>query len=299
MIYDILILALVFILSILVSGNNISAAVGTIIGSRIVSRGFGLIIGAVGFSTGLITEGRFLSGSIFRVMPNDQRLVFLALITSAAVFAFATYTRIPLSLTMALVGSALGIALKTGFNYNHSYITLLILTWVAAPFISFLASALVNRGVVNLNVSNVWRSAVIYKVLLVIISFFTAFTLGANTFGLLLSMSPGNYTMIVMVAGIFIGAVVLSSGIIRRVSQEMYGMRYASALVSLAISSFLVEGATLFAIPLSNTQTLTSSVLGSGYSYRTKVVFLKPFLIVASMWVISPLIGMFITYTLA
>ena len=54
-------IALIGILSAVVSGNNISAAVGTIVGSRIVSRHFGLTLGATGFSLGLIIEGRFLS----------------------------------------------------------------------------------------------------------------------------------------------------------------------------------------------------------------------------------------------
>ena len=45
-------------------------------------------------------------------------------------------------------------------------------------------------------------------------------------------------------------------------------MRYSNALVSLIVSSLLVEIATFFAVPLSSTQTLTSSVFGVGISGR-------------------------------
>ena len=69
-------------------------------------------------------------------------------------------------------------------------------------------------------------------------------------------------------------------------------MRYTNAFVSLVISSALVEGATFLGLPLSNTQTLTSSVFGSGLSYRNKAMASKPFLITVATWVISPMLGM-------
>ncbi len=63
MIFFIASLLLTFLLTAFVSGNNLSAAVGTLIGSRIVSRHAGIIIGSSGFLLGLLLEGRFLKGA--------------------------------------------------------------------------------------------------------------------------------------------------------------------------------------------------------------------------------------------
>ena len=69
MIYFITILVLSGLLSGFVSGNNLSAAVGNIIGSRIVSRDMGLIVGILGFSLGLLIEGHLLILLYLTVFP--------------------------------------------------------------------------------------------------------------------------------------------------------------------------------------------------------------------------------------
>ncbi len=290
---------LIALLSMIVSGNNLSAAVGTVVGSRIVSRWFGLLLGAGGFSLGLIIEGRFLSDSIFRIMPDVPYYIVVVLFISFILFALATFFRVPLSLTMAIVGISIGISLRAGFSMDLSYVYFVISAWVLAPILSIFFSFYLNRKISSINVNNAWKAARIYKILLVIISFLTAFTLGANTFGLLASLGHDTlFTLGIMILSIFIGAIFLSGGVIKRVSQDIYGMRYANAFISLLVSSALVEAATFFSLPLSNTQTLTSSVFGSGLSYNTKAMISRPFFQVVAMWIISPLFGMLVGFLL-
>lgn len=293
-------IALVGILSAVVSGNNISAAVGTIIGSRIVSRNFGLTLGAAGFSIGLITEGRFLSNSLFLIMPERSNLILIVLGVSIVMFIIATFARIPLSLIMAIVGTSIGIGLKTGYNYDSVYIIMIIALWILAPVLAILSSYFLNLNLNRISVKNVWKTARFYKLFLVLISFLTAFSLGANTFGLLASLGgSSDLTILIMIIAIFLGAAFMSSGVIRRVSQDMYGMRYQNATVSLLVSSLLVEGATFFSLPLPSTQTLTSSVFGTGLSYKTKAMQMRPFLIIVIMWIVSPVLGMILGYIIA
>jgi phosphate/sulfate permease len=54
---SIVILVLTFITVMLVSGNNLSACVGPAVGSRIISKRFAIILGAAGFSLGLVAQG--------------------------------------------------------------------------------------------------------------------------------------------------------------------------------------------------------------------------------------------------
>ncbi len=293
-------IALIGILSAVVSGNNISAAVGTIVGSRIVSRHFGLTLGATGFSFGLIIEGRFLSNSLFLIMPEKSNLILIVLGVSIIMFIIATLARIPLSLIMAIVGTSIGIGLRTGYNYDSLYVIMIIALWIVAPILAILSSYFLNLNLNKIGVKNVWATARFYKLFLVTISFLTAFTLGANTFGLLASLERSSYlTIPTMIIAIFLGAAFMSSGVIRRISQDMYGMRYQNATVSLLVSSILVEGATFFALPLPSTQTLTSSVFGTGLSYKTKAMQIRPFLIIVIMWVVSPLLGMTLGFLIA
>ena len=107
--FQIATIIIILLLTMIVSGNNLSAAVGTLLGSRIVKKWQGYLLGAGGFSTGLILEGNFLSDSIFRIMPGGDTFILINVSVSFALFLFATYYRIPLSLTMAIVGTAIGV----------------------------------------------------------------------------------------------------------------------------------------------------------------------------------------------
>jgi phosphate/sulfate permease len=81
-------------------------------------------------------------------------------------------------------------------------------------------------------------------------------------------------------------------------SQEFYLMRYSNAVVTLATSSILVELAAFLNIPLSNTQTTAAAVFGTGVSYKSKFMSLKPFLTIVAGWVAAPLLSFLIGYLL-
>ncbi|MCL4340572.1 MAG: inorganic phosphate transporter [Candidatus Thermoplasmatota archaeon] len=295
--FGILVILTAGILTALVAGNNLSAAVGTLVGSRIVSRSVGTSIGALGFFLGLILQGESLQGSAAGILPNNNVFITEAFIIAAIVFGIAAVTRTPLSLIMALVGASAGISLRVGFHENTGLLHLIILTWVLAPVLSILAAFYLNRLMVRENFKDIWKTASFIKVFLIVVSFATAFTLGANTMGFIGSIAGFTfYVILSMSMGILVGSFLLSRGILKRIGQEMYLMRYSNALVSLLVSSVLVEGATFIGLPLSNTMTLTSSVFGTGLSYRFKALNIAPFLTVVMMWVISPLIGFILGY---
>ena len=287
------------LLTAFVAGNNRSAAVGTMVGSRTDSGRTGELIGILGFSLGLVSEGTFLSTASDSLMPHTGYLVFFAFLVSFIIFLVATMMRTPLSLTMTLVGTAAGISLRLSYAIPVTFLEELIFVWVAAPVLVIFSSYALSAGLRNMKIKDTWRAAAISKVLLITVSFFTAFTLGANTLGLILSLAGATLPVYaLMLAGIFIGTIFIGKGTIKRVGEDLYSMRYSSALVSLLISSVSVEIATIFGIPLSNTQSLTSSVVGTGLSYRYKSIYMKPFLTVVVMWIVSPLLGFVLGYSI-
>jgi PiT family inorganic phosphate transporter len=288
-------IALAGILTAFVAGNNLSAAVGTIIGSRITSRAMGIAIGILGFTLGLMLEGSALHSASANLLPHSYILVSYAFLVSFALFILAYFLRSPLSLTMVLVGVAIGLSIHHGYAVNGNFVILMVSTWILAPLGSVVFAFILNRELQKRQSRNFWSEISYLKVILIVVSFLTAFTLGANTLGLIANMAGFDIWVIAsMITGIVAGSLFLSKGIIKRVGEEMYLMRYSNALTSLLVSSVFVEIATLFSIPLSNTQTLTSSVLGTGMSYRIKAIYMRPFMIVLATWIIAPLAGLFL-----
>ena len=288
-------IALAGILTAFVAGNNLSAAVGTIIGSRITSRAMGIAIGILGFTLGLMLEGSALHSASANLLPHSYILVSYAFLVSFALFILAYFLRSPLSLTLVLVGVAIGLSIHHGYAVNGNFVILMVSTWILAPLGSVVFAFILNRELQKRQSRNFWSEISYLKIILIVVSFLTAFTLGANTLGLIANMAGFDIWVIAsMITGIVVGSLFLSKGIIKRVGEEMYLMRYSNALTSLLVSSVFVEIATLFSIPLSNTQTLTSSVLGTGMSYRTKAIYMRPFMIVLATWIIAPLAGLFL-----
>ena len=284
---------LVFLAVTLVAGNNLSACVGPAIGSRIVTKRFGVLVGAAGFSAGLLVQGSGMIQSVGTLLPNaSPELRSEALLVAIIVFVIAYKLRVPMSLSMALVGLLAGLSIAKDSPANAMFVSAVVLTWIFIPIIAFgLAFGLI-RLLTKKWPTNFWRRLQTYKVLLVVASFTAAYVTGANTLGMIVATGGFDLaTVLAAVAAVFIGSFFLSEGAIRRVSQEFFLMRYANAAVTLVTSTVLMEAATIFNIPLSITQTTSTAVFGAGFSYKTKLVTVKPFLNVVAGWVIAPLLS--------
>jgi PiT family inorganic phosphate transporter len=298
--FEVLLVVLVFLAVALVSGNNLSACVGPAVGARILSKRFGALLGAAGFAAGLLVQGWGMASSINRLIPvASMQLSAEVLIVAIVIFLIALVVRVPLSLSMSLVGLLAGISLANNLNGQISYISGVVAMWFIAPLAAGLIAFYLIRFINRQKVSNIWRRIRIYKVLLIVLAFTSAYSLGANTLGLIVATAGFNlYTVVAAVAAVFIGAFFLGEGAIRRVGEEFYLMRYSNATVALAASTILVEIAAFLNIPLSNTQATTAAVFGAGISYKSKFLSVKPYLTIVAGWIVAPLLSFAIGYLL-
>lgn len=286
-------LVLTFIAVMLVAGNNLSACVGPAVGSRIISKRFGILLGALGFSIGLLAQGVGMTKTVNMLLPSGA-LQFRAeaLLVAILIFVIADLIRVPMSVSMALVGVLAGLSVADDALKNSAYVAGVAVMWIAAPLIAITVSFILIRIINKSRPTNIWRRLQTYKILLIVLAFTTSYVLGANTLGFIVATSGFNLTTVaVAIVAIFLGAFYLSAGEIRRVSEELFLMRYPNATTTLLTSTVLVEAATILKIPLSNTQALAAAVFGAGVSYKSKFVSTKPFLLTAASWVIAPVLS--------
>ncbi|MDR1992778.1 MAG: inorganic phosphate transporter family protein [Nitrososphaerota archaeon] len=300
MILELVLIIFIFLAVTLVAGNNLSACVGPAVGARILTKRAGALIGASGFTAGLLVQGAGMANSINRFMPVTSIEFQVELLAVAIViFLIAHLVRLPLSFSMSLVGLLAGYALAVGSITHISLMTRTVAMWIIAPIVATVLSYYLIGYINNRPVKDIWHRIRTYKILLLVLAFSTAYVSGANTLGLIVATAGFNWvTVSIAVGAIFVGAFFLGEGTIRRVSEEFYRMRYSNATVALVASSILVEVAALLNIPLSNTQTTTASVFGTGVSYKTKFLSLRPHLIIVLGWIIAPVLSFFIGYLL-
>jgi len=283
-----LLLAVATLLILLVSGNNAQASVGNLIGAKVVKSRTALLIEVLGVSLGLLLQGTSMATAATHLANGlSSETILLVLTITLVLFALAHVARLPLSLTHTLPALLAGVALAF-----TSYFFFMILAWMAAPAAALVATPLIARLAAKPGANNFWAKVEVYKALLIIVSFMFAFTLGANTIGLVVAVEGfGGLAVPLAIVGVVAGTFFLSAGEIRRVTSDMFDLGYSNATSSMLTSAILVEASTLVGIPMANTMVQNTAVFGAGMSYRTKFFSTKPFFLVAMSWIVFPAAG--------
>ena len=283
-----LLLAVATLLILVVSGNNAQASIGNLIGAKVVKARTALAVEVVGVSLGLLLQGTSMQTAASHLANGlSSGYVLVVMTLATALFLVAHFARIPLSLTHTLPALLAGVSLAF-----TSYFFLMILAWMAAPAAALVATPLIAKLASKPGTNDFWAKIEAYKALLILVSFLFAFTLGANTIGLIVAVEGfGGLSVPLAVLGIIVGTFFLSAGEIRRVSSEMFDLGYSNATSSMLTSAVLVEASTLVGIPMANTMVQNTAVFGAGLSYKTKFFSTRPFFLVALSWIVFPAAG--------
>jgi PiT family inorganic phosphate transporter len=300
-----LVYVLAFVVIALVSGNNLPACTGSIISSNIISRRKGLLLTILGYSIGFIAEGSLLRAGISSIMPvNSYLLSSVVLFSALVVFLFAHKTKVPQSLSITMSMAILGLDLAIGAKPNLGFLSEMLIAWILTSILAiWLSYSTMKHSYRFLKKKNIWRSVSSMKTLLIMVSFFTAFTLGANTLGFVYALMPHQsaafYVQLLGIVGIMVGSIFLSRRELSLMGSGIVSMRYLNSLVTQSISALFVELATFFSIPLSNTQMYVSSIYGSTISYKTNMAHGKSIMIILRSWLIMALISIAVGYIVA
>ncbi len=298
---DTLSLVLAGLLGAVVSGNNISACCGTIIGSRMVSRRSGILIAVAGYLLGLSIEGP----KLFRVrqafLPNETSTeIFSILLATLLIFIGGELARVPLSLSKALTGTILGVSFAIGTLQQTNYLILILIFWVSAPIVATALGLFFVRLDDRYSTRNLWVKLSLLKAGLVVMAFLSAYVTGSNALGLIAGV-PSNQPLIATIAvgiGSVLGASVLGRGALRRLTEGIYSLRYPNAFYSQLLGAGTVELANQLGIPLSTTETVSSGIIGSGLASKMRVMNSRNVFLIIASWVISPALGFLLGYGL-
>ena len=283
-----LLLAVATLLILLVSGNNAQASIGNLIGAKVVRTRTALVVEVAGVSLGLLFQGTSMTTAAANLAKGlSSQTVLTVLTLTLALFVVAHFARLPLSLTHTLPALLAGVALAF-----TPYFFLMILAWMAAPAAALVATPLIARLASKPGENDFWAKIEVYKALLILVSFTFAFTLGANTIGLIVAVEGfGGLAVPLAIAAVVAGTFFLSAGEIRRVTSDMFDLGYSNAMSSMLTSAVLVEASTLVGIPMANTMVQNTAVFGAGLSYKTKFFSARSFFLVALSWIVFPAAG--------
>lgn len=297
-----LISALAFVLVALIAGNNLAVPVGALISGRIVRLRTGIIIALIGYVAGLLAQGSFLNFGFSVLMPfQTYTLITIALSVSILMFIATYLLKVMNSFGVTFSTALLGVSIAAGEAMQAGYVAMMILFWIFAPILSMLIAdwtiRLTRRKFERMHV---WKVLSTVRLVLILLCFFTAFTIGANTLGLVYASVRQYTSILVVLAATVVGAVLLSREVLNKVGDTLIPLRYLNALIAQSISAAFAEIATLSSVPLANTQAYTAGLIGAGLGYKTRLLIRKRILKIVAVWIttasFSFVIGYFVTY---
>ncbi|MEM3670795.1 MAG: inorganic phosphate transporter [Thermoprotei archaeon] len=287
-------------LAFLFGWNNSSYLIGNLRGSGSLSALGALLVEIIGLLAGVLLSGegmfRSLNGELSPAMPVEG-LLATYIISILITFALSVMS-LPVSLTMAMVGSFTGAAFSLQDGINVAQLGKIVAFWFLAPLLTALVAAAVYRLFRRtLENKGLFAMDAFSRIGVVLVSFFVAYSLGANNIGLIYGSAGG--TISSPLQDIWLGAVVLattlgvlllgSTAVAKNLGDRAFGLSPLAVLATFTSSSIIVLSGVLLHVPVSMGQCVLGGMFGTAFSKRPTLVNTNIFLKIVTMWVVVPL----------
>lgn len=303
-------IALFFAANIGASGT--AASMGAAYGAgAIKSKWVALTLVAVAAFFGAVIGGgrvvKTISGGIVpsNVMTIEVTLIVLA---SACIALFASnLLGVPLSTSEVTVGAVVGVGLSLGHVY-YGKLVVIVVVWLVMPFVAMgiaLCLGLIVRRVEQKLLKRYRRIVPILVGVLVFAGCYEAFSAGmnnvANAVGPLVASGA-----IQVHAGLFwgalfvgIGAILLGGRVMDTNAKRITNLSLLQGSVVSFTSATLVLAASLFGLPVPQTQATTMAIFGVGHSHVGRDIWRQGVVRrIVKTWIVSPVSSLLLSYLL-
>jgi sulfate permease len=294
-----------------IGASGAAASMGIAYGSGVVKKQHALLLCSIAVFLGAWLGGGEVVKTIGSgIVPNSTFTVSIALIVlaSAAISLFlANIFGIPLSTSEVAVGSVIG----AGIVYQSLFLGKIIwimFFWLLTPIAAFVIAILATHLLKNKWLAK-WvkapKAVPILTVLVVFLGLFEAFSAGmnnvANAVGPLVGASILSTENGIFWGGLFVALGVLTLGhrVLETNGKKITTLKLEEGCVISGTGASIVTVASLFGIPVPLTQITTSSIIGIGFANQGRSILKKGIVVqLLTVWVVSPVLSMVLSYTL-
>lgn len=283
----------------IVGANNAGNAAGTIAGSRILSYRHGIMVFILGLTLGALLEGGKLSGAIQgRALEGalGTRSVAIVLIVTIAMVIIATGMRLPLPITQAVFGAAIGAGIYQGIAVDARNILLVVVSWALTPFAAAAVSFVISRVLRHRSIGSVSGAVVVYGAMTIIASFYTSYSFGANTLGLIMGIVKDDLgwaaALILAVAATSVGGLVAGEAVSKTIGERLANLGPQTAFASQVSGAFIVHLFTQQAVPTSISHSIIGGVSGGGAEKGVSALSRDTTIKLVALWITTPLFSL-------
>jgi PiT family inorganic phosphate transporter len=281
-----------------IGANDAGNCVGTTVGSGLLSYRRAVLLVAAFALFGALLQGQEVMSTVGKGIVTSElpSLAVLTAMLSAGIFVtIATFFKIPVSTSQAIVGGVTGVGLAVGADLDTSVIMRIVEVWIVCPIlVGVLAAAIysvASRVLRRISPNSIWQR--IPHALLILSACYISFSLGANHVGT--AMGPitnlgVHPAWLSVLGGVAVAAGVLTFG--RRVTQTVGGgitpLDMVSAFSAQMAAALAVHFFSIVGIPVSTSQSIVGALLGVGLLHGIRAVRMRKIGEIAVGWVATP-----------
>jgi PiT family inorganic phosphate transporter len=296
-----------FALCVMLGANNLSTCLGTSVGAGALRYRQALALASVGLLAGILLEGTKLSRAITSgiVSSTNPGFTLAVAASSFVIMAFLTFRKLPISLSQVAIGAAVGAAFALGIPVNWRFTLLVASSWLLTPLAGLalaIGLTLITKAITK-RVRRVLTLNALYAYLTIFSGIYAAYTLGANTVGLIIGMvdSAGiePLTSIGLGFATILGMVMLSKATTRSVSENIVGLSPSASFAAQMGGALTVHGFTEAGIPVSVSQAVVGGVFGAAIPRKIVVRNNRLIWEIIIGWTVAPLLGAVLAFLFA
>ncbi|MCK4570712.1 anion permease [Candidatus Bipolaricaulota bacterium] len=282
-----------------IGANDAGNCVGTTVGAGLLSYRRAIILVSIFVVLGAVLQGGNVMKTIGKGIVTSELppiAIITALISSGLFVTLATFFKIPVSTSQAIVGGVAGVGFAAGADMNLAKIGTIAQVWVICPILT----GIIALGIYLLTIfllkrlsdNSIWQKAP--NVLLIISAAYVAFALGANDVGNAmgpianLGIEPGWLGLLGGVA-LAVGALTFGRRITETVGSGIAPLDVVTAFSAQMAAALAVHYFSILGIPVSTSQSVVGAVIGVGLYHGVRTVKLRKVGEIVIGWVATPI----------
>jgi phosphate/sulfate permease len=294
-----------------IGANDAANCVGPAIGARLIRYRTAIVMVAIFVIMGALLQGGDVTKTIGKgivAAPISTLGVMAALLCGGLFVSLATFFRIPVSTSQAIVGAVAGVGLASSLTVNFSKVITIAECWVLCPLLTMVLTYLIYR-LTRLIVRRVGWSALSIRILnaaVLLTAAYAAYSLGANNLGnaigpiVSLEGCPIDMRWLIVLGALSIaaGAILFGRGVAETVGKSIIPLDLQSAFAVQISVAFGLHLFSMLGIPVSTSQAIVGALLGIGLAHGVKTVSRRKILVVLVGWVAAPICSGAVAYLL-
>jgi PiT family inorganic phosphate transporter len=283
-----------------IGANDTANCIGTTVGARLLPLNKAALLVAIFAILGAVLQGQHVMKTVGTGIVKGELSVFgvlTVLLCSGSFVTLATFLKIPVSTSQAIVGGVVGIGMAAGAEVDFSELITIVESWVICPLLVMVLAFGLSRalGLVlpRIKVGTIFLRNTLGW-LAILSACYVAYTLGANhagtAVGPIANLGTFPPTLLLALGGVAIatGAITYGKKVTDTVGKGIAPLDIPGAFSAQICSAFGIHLFSIFGIPISTSSAIVGAVVGVGLVKGAKTIRKKNILAIFAGWVLTP-----------